>query len=258
MKQAKLFVPAAVLATSLACGPVYPNPRYSDTGPASSASDGDATTSSAHSNKVRVKMPDSATAPSGGTCVSCFDDHGMYLELTTTWTRYDIYFSQLAQDGWGDPLRPALDVTQIYSLDWAADTDAAAFDFSVDQVGLISEDGSIMLLDDLESSRPHTSFGTLLLPEGAGFDGFWEIASDDSTRTEPPSDFTLEPFEDGANESAYSMRYSGKNLTDYAVIALDFRFFDKPNFDPVESPRVPVDLSAYLGVSFWAKAGPGR
>jgi hypothetical protein len=65
----------------------------------------DAGTSSA----LRVGFPDKDTYPDGNLCSTasnagsnmCWDHYGYRVTLTSTWTKYTINFSQLAQESWG-------------------------------------------------------------------------------------------------------------------------------------------------------------
>ena len=58
---------------------------------------------------VRVAFPDKDTQPEGGLCQTsssaganqCYDHYGYRMNLTTSWTKYDVTFSSLTQDGWG-------------------------------------------------------------------------------------------------------------------------------------------------------------
>jgi hypothetical protein len=71
---------------------------------------------------VHVAFPDKDTIPDGGLCqpsvssgpTACWDHFGYRVTLTTTWTKYNIRWSQLAQDGWAK--KDGFDVTSIYQV----------------------------------------------------------------------------------------------------------------------------------------------
>jgi endoglucanase len=85
--------------------------------------------------QVRLKVPDVSTDPAGGVCSACFNDFGVDLTLTTTWTKYTIPFSAMTQqDGWGAPHPPAIDPSKLYGLQWQVVTPGAAFDVWVDEI----------------------------------------------------------------------------------------------------------------------------
>jgi hypothetical protein len=57
---------------------------------------------------LRVAFPDKDTSPDGGLCQGsvagnqCYDHYGYRItNLTTSWTKYTVYFNSLSQDGWG-------------------------------------------------------------------------------------------------------------------------------------------------------------
>ena len=61
------------------------------------------------SSVVRVAFPDKDTQPDGNLCTTnpssgptaCFDHYGQRITLGTTWTKYTVRFSSLAQENWG-------------------------------------------------------------------------------------------------------------------------------------------------------------
>lgn len=85
--------------------------------------------------RVRVKLPDHSTDPDGKVCTACYNDFGMDLELTPTWTRYTVPFRGASQlPGWGAPHPAAIDATKLYGVQWQVNTPGAAYDVWVDDV----------------------------------------------------------------------------------------------------------------------------
>jgi len=72
---------------------------------------------------VRVAFPDKDTQPDGNVCqtsvssgpTACYDHYGYRETLTTTWTKYTITFSQLAQENWGHA-GTAFDPSSLYEI----------------------------------------------------------------------------------------------------------------------------------------------
>jgi hypothetical protein len=62
---------------------------------------------SGSSSGLRVAFPDKDTQPDGGLCQasvagnSCWDHYGKHIDITTTWTKWQVSFNELAQIGWG-------------------------------------------------------------------------------------------------------------------------------------------------------------
>lgn len=71
----------------------------------------------------------------GGLCDAdvdeCDDHHGVMIALTPEWTRHEIAWSDLAQQGWGEPAD--FDAAQLLELQWQT-PENQAFDFSVDEL----------------------------------------------------------------------------------------------------------------------------
>lgn len=91
--------------------------------------------------KVRLKVPDIDTDPTGkvcgknGTDEGCFNDFGKDLELTTKWTQYTITFADMQQgQGWGDPRPPAINPAKLYGVQWQVNTKGADYDLWIDDV----------------------------------------------------------------------------------------------------------------------------
>jgi endoglucanase len=91
--------------------------------------------SASASSAVRVKVPDRNTDPTGGVCTSCFNDFGADLTLTTTWTKFTIPFSSMAQlAGWGAPRPAHIDSTGVLSVQFQVTAPGAAYDIWIDDL----------------------------------------------------------------------------------------------------------------------------
>jgi hypothetical protein len=84
-----------------------------------------ADTSTGAATNLHVKINDAHTDPRGGVCnladggePACYNGFQNVLRLTSTMTRYDVSFADLAQDpSWGyHPMPSALDLQHVYSL----------------------------------------------------------------------------------------------------------------------------------------------
>jgi endoglucanase len=85
--------------------------------------------------KVRVKVPDAETDPDGKVCTECFNDFGMDIELTTTWTKYTLPFNALSQlSGWGAPHPAAVDPAKLYGVQWQINAPGVSYDVWVDDI----------------------------------------------------------------------------------------------------------------------------
>ena len=85
--------------------------------------------------KVRLKVPDVNTDKDGKVCTDCFNDFGMDLELTTTWTRYTIPLNTLSQlQGWGAPHPSGIDPAKLYGVQWQVNSPGASYDVWVDEI----------------------------------------------------------------------------------------------------------------------------
>ena len=79
---------------------------------------------SAVSNRVKVMIQNADTDLAGGRCGQndassdgCWDNFSMYVDLTNTWQRFEVKFSDLSQEGWGRPAPSGVfDATTAYSL----------------------------------------------------------------------------------------------------------------------------------------------
>ena len=87
--------------------------------------------------KVRMKIPSVDTDPDGKSCKACFNDFGIDLDLTTTWTRYVVPFSGATQlAGWGTPRPGALNPAKIYGIQWQVNSPGSSYDIWIDDVEL--------------------------------------------------------------------------------------------------------------------------
>jgi endoglucanase len=89
--------------------------------------------------RLRMKVPDTATHPAGGQCTDkCFNDFGVDLIMSEEWQQFMIPFSEMKQmGGWGSPRPPSIDKTKIYSLQFQVLEKQKNFDFCVDDIALI-------------------------------------------------------------------------------------------------------------------------
>ena len=89
--------------------------------------------------RLRVKVPDVATHPSGGVCTDkCFNDFGADLVMTEEWQQFFMPFSEMKQmSGWGDPRPPSIDKSKIYSLQFQVLEKGKNFDICVDDITFI-------------------------------------------------------------------------------------------------------------------------
>jgi hypothetical protein len=89
--------------------------------------------------RVRFEMPDVNTAPGGGRCKDCYNDHGIVIALEPEWRKYTIKFAWLEQrPGWGDPA-PELQKDEVYAMEWEFGGAGRDFDISIDDIAFICE-----------------------------------------------------------------------------------------------------------------------
>lgn len=67
------------------------------------------------SNILKVSVSDVDTDAAGGVCASCSDYHSGNVCMTTSWQSVTIFWSQLAQAGWGNP-QAAFKPAQVYGV----------------------------------------------------------------------------------------------------------------------------------------------
>jgi hypothetical protein len=86
--------------------------------------------------RVNVRMSQIVGEEFGGTCVSdCYDAHGTVRTLTREWTRHEVRWEDVAQQGFGTKV--AFDPRWLYSLEFALPQGQAPFDFWIDDVALL-------------------------------------------------------------------------------------------------------------------------
>ena len=89
-------------------------------------------------NVIRVAFPDNDSDPNGGICngtgaMSCYDHFGYRItNMTSTWQKYTVSFSQLSQDTWGYLVK-AFDPTSVYEILFEIPNNAT-FGFWVDDI----------------------------------------------------------------------------------------------------------------------------
>jgi len=84
---------------------------------------------------LRFKIPDANTDPDGKICTECYNDFGIPFQVTEEWTRYEVKFSELAQEAdWGQPRPAAIDRSKIYEMQWQVAVPNADFDVWIDDV----------------------------------------------------------------------------------------------------------------------------
>jgi hypothetical protein len=89
--------------------------------------------------RVRFEMPDVNTAPGGGRCKDCYNDHGIVIALEPEWRKYTIKFEWLEQrPGWGDPA-PAIAKDEVYAMEWEFGGAGRDFDISIDDVEFVCD-----------------------------------------------------------------------------------------------------------------------
>lgn len=190
---------------------------------------------------IRLNVLDVSTDQDGGICTSCYDSHGVEVELTTSWVEYTIPWSQLQQNGWGSP-QGELDPSQLFALQFQAGP-GISFDFSLDDIAFIlppQPSETYWLVDDLED-------GDDWIVAQEGRIGRWHTFNDGTgTQTPPVGAGNLVASTPG-RESSYAVRTSGSGFTTWgAGVGFDF------NDDG--TTKATYDASPYLGVTFWARA----
>ena len=88
---------------------------------------------------VRFELPTlEVVAPEQhGTCMAgggCYDSYGKQIALTGEWSKYELPFSTLAQEGWG--AAQPLNLSAALGVDFEYDTPSGSFDFAIDDVAL--------------------------------------------------------------------------------------------------------------------------
>jgi hypothetical protein len=86
---------------------------------------------------LRLNLATRDTDTVGNVCTHCEDHFGTWITLTHDWQKYTVAFSELHQDGWGNP-GPAqgltFDATRVYSIKFQVKPAGRPFDFWIDDV----------------------------------------------------------------------------------------------------------------------------
>jgi hypothetical protein len=96
---------------------------------------------------MRFLVPDVNTDPAGNVCKSCGDSFGQNITLTAAWKQYTVYYSSLAQVGFGHPNASddggptAVVASKIYGCQFqlSAPASTAAFDVWIDDIYFIKK-----------------------------------------------------------------------------------------------------------------------
>lgn len=87
--------------------------------------------------RVRFKIADANTAPSGDRCTDCYNDFGVELHLQESWVAYTVAFSQMTQlPGWGDRA-PRLSASELFTLVWQVSAPGSEYAVWVDDIELV-------------------------------------------------------------------------------------------------------------------------
>lgn len=92
------------------------------------------------SSVVRVALPDKDTAPDGNLCTetgpnACYDHYGGRVTLTTSWTRYEVRFSQFTHGSWGRG-GTGFDPSTVYEVLFQMQ-EGATFGYWIDDVAFV-------------------------------------------------------------------------------------------------------------------------
>jgi hypothetical protein len=186
---------------------------------------------------MRFNVSDVETDPDGNVCTSCFDHHGIDIALTTSWVQYTFTWGQLDQLGWGDA--SDFDPSRLFALQFQVGPNTT-FDVWIDDISFVPD--WTELIDDLES-------GDGLLPELSGRQGEWFTYNDGTMGgSQTPSEGSpFSPDSPGFDSSSYAARTFGSGFTSWgASVAVELTNDG--------TTKDTYDASAYIGVSFWARA----
>jgi hypothetical protein len=90
---------------------------------------------------VRLGVADAKTDPAGGVCSECDNDFGVTFDLSEDWTRYEVSFADLKQEGgWGAPRPEAVDPAHLFGMKWQVTTPGGEFDVWIDQIAFLCAD----------------------------------------------------------------------------------------------------------------------
>jgi len=87
---------------------------------------------------VRFNVPSKDTDPAGGVCSpvsACSDYFGVTLSLSDTWTMYVIEFTDMHQEGWGQPVA-SFDASTMYGCEFKVDQNKT-FDVWIDDIAFL-------------------------------------------------------------------------------------------------------------------------
>jgi endoglucanase len=87
---------------------------------------------------VRLKVPDVNTDPDGKVCTECFNDFGVDLDLSETWTKYTVAFDKMSQmEGWGAPQKDKIDSSKLFGMQWQVNKAGQSYDLWVSDVSFV-------------------------------------------------------------------------------------------------------------------------
>jgi endoglucanase len=87
---------------------------------------------------ARLKVPDVNTDPDGKVCTECFNDFGVDLDLSETWTKYTVSFDKMSQmEGWGSPQKDRIDNTKLYGMQWQVNKPGQSYDIWISDVAFV-------------------------------------------------------------------------------------------------------------------------
>lgn len=85
--------------------------------------------------RVRFSVPDVNTDPDGKVCTACFNNFGISVDLTEEWTRFEVPWAELKQEGgWGKPRPDAIEPGKVIGVQWQVATPGSSFDIWIDNV----------------------------------------------------------------------------------------------------------------------------
>lgn len=95
---------------------------------------------------LRVRLPDGDTHPAGGVCVdggaagtACYDHFGKNATFGTSWSKFDVRFTELDQAGTGyHPADKKLKPGQLYAIEWALPGANKAYELWIDDVSFLA------------------------------------------------------------------------------------------------------------------------
>ncbi len=104
--------------------------------------------------RVRFKMPDINTDPTGDRCTDCYNDFGVDIYLSDHWERYTVPFDAMEQQpGWGDRA-PHLASGGVMAVQWQFTTPDAEFELAFDDIALVGCEKTDPSLEVTEPQEP--------------------------------------------------------------------------------------------------------